>query len=367
VLDNEWPALYGAGKLWFVREATLYAQSFDATSQQLAGPIVRVADNVGPGLYSSAFVVAPNGTVAYRTPVSLSRRLTWFDRSGKERDTVGEEGRAMSNPTMSRDGRLVVVQRTVRDNIDLWSVDPTRKGDFTRLTFDPAIQAMPLLSPDGKRLAFNTVINDASVIAIQRLDGAGPDEVLPLPASGPKIVCDWSPDGRFLVYKQFDADSGTMDLWALPLDGDRTPIPLVRTPYDDRDGQISPDGKSIAYDSDESGRPAIYVQSFPKSGTKGLVSTTGGSQPRWRGDGRELFYLAPDGYLMAVPMGAGAGPSGIGTPVRLFKPRFAPFSAISRQQYVVSSDGQRFLLVAADDVPTPPITMVLNWTPGSRH
>jgi hypothetical protein len=167
------------------------------------------------------------------------------------------------------------------------------------------------------------------------------------------------------LYKQFDDQTGTMDLWAVPLEGDRAPIAVARTPFDDRDGQFSPDGKWVAYDSDESGRPAIYVQPFPQSGAKRLVSTAGGSQPRWRSDGQELFYVAPDGYLMAVPMGAAAGPSGIGIAVRLFKPPFAPFSAISRQQYVVSHDGGEFLLVASDDPRTPPITLVLNWKPGA--
>ena len=117
----------------------------------------------------------------------------------------------------------------------------------------------------------------------------------------------------------------------------------------------------MAYDSDESGRPVIYIQPFPERGEKQRVSTAGGSQPRWRNDGRELFYIAPDGYLMAVPMGATAGPSGIGKPVRLFKTRLAPFSAISRQQYAVSRDGQRFLMIVNDDVPTPSISLILNW------
>jgi hypothetical protein len=146
-----------------------------------------------------------------------------------------------------------------------------------------------------------------------------------------------------------------------------TPFAVVQGPSDERDGQFSPDGKWIAYDSDESTRPAIYVQPFGQPGEKMRVSTPDGSQPRWRSDGRELFYIAPDGYLMAVPMGADAGPSGVGKPVRLFKTRLAPFSAISRQQYVVSRDGQRFLMIASEDVPTPPIRLILNWKDPSRH
>jgi len=151
------------------------------------------------------------------------------------------------------------------------------------------------------------------------------------------------------------------------MQGNRTPFPVAQGPSDEREGQISPDGRSIAYDSDESGRPAIYVQPFPDHGEKNRVSTPDGSQPRWRSDGKELFYIAPDGYLMAVPMGAEAGPSGVGKPVRLFKTRLAPFSAISRQQYSVSKDGKRFLMIANDDVPTPPISLILNWKEAPRQ
>jgi hypothetical protein len=142
---------------------------------------------------------------------------------------------------------------------------------------------------------------------------------------------------------------------------------VAQGPYDERDGQFSPDGKWVAYETDESGRRSIYLQPFPGSTGKRLVSTGGGSQPRWRRDGRELFYIAPDGYLMAVPMGEAAGPSGIGIPVRLFKARLAPFSVISRQQYAVSRDGQRFLIVAGDDAPVPPITLILNWKPPTQR
>jgi Tol biopolymer transport system component len=286
----------------------------------------------------------------------VARRLAWFDRLGKELGAVGEEGKSMANPTLSRDDAFVVVQRTVEDNIDLWSLDLARSGDFARLTVDPGIESMPMLSPEGDRIAFN----GANVIKIKRLDGAAADEVVPIPGQAVRISCDWSADGRFLLYKQFDPQSGTADLWAWPMRGEKVPIAVAQTPYDDRDGQFSPDGKSVAYDSDESGRPAIYLQPFPEKGEKKLVSTAGGSQPRWRSDGRELFYIAPDGYLMAVPIG---GSPPVGIPARLFKTRLSPFSAISRQQYVVSRDGQRFLMIASDDVPTPPITVILNWKP----
>jgi len=366
ILDNDSPAMYGVGQLWFVQRGTLFARPFNPSTQQLGGQPVRIVDNVGQALYSSAFSVSAAGDVAYRTGVAVSRRLRWFNRSGTELGAVGEEGRLMSNPSLSRDGRYVAVQRTDQDNIDLWTLDLTRDGDFVRRTVSPEIDAMPLWSPDGKQIAYNTIAKNATVIAIKRLDGSAPDEVLTPPGTGARVVCDWSVDGRFILYKQFDYASATTDLWAIPMQGTRTAFPVVRGPSDDRDGQFSPDGKWIAYDSDESGHPRIYVQPFPGPGRKDPVSSQGGSQPRWSSDGRELFYIAPDGYLMAVPMGTDAGSSGIGKPVRLFKARLAPFSAISRQQYVVSKDGQRFLMIATDDVPTPPISLILNWKNPAR-
>ena len=361
VLENDSPATYGLGQLWFLRRGTLFAQPFNVSTQQLGGEATRIVDNVAPGLYWPALSVSEAGHVAYRTAVSTSRRLRWFDRSGRELGTVGSEGGLMSNPSMTSDDRFVAVQRTTQDNIDLWYLDLTRETDFQRLTVNPGVDSMPLWSPDGKRIAFNTGVNDARVIAIKRLDGGGPDDLVRFPGTATsRVVCDWSPDGRFILYKQFDEASGTMDLWAVPLQGNRTPFAVVQGPAEERDGQFSPDGKSVAYDSDVAGAPAIYVQPFPGPGPKDRIAA--GSQPRWSRDGSELFYIGPDDYLMAVSMGAKAGPSGVGKrPERLFKTRLAPFSAISRQQYVVSKDSQRFLMVANDDVPAPPISLILNW------
>jgi dipeptidyl aminopeptidase/acylaminoacyl peptidase len=360
VLENDSPAIYGLEHLWYVRGGTLFAQPFNPSTQQVSGQATRILDNVGLGLYSASLSVSAAGHLAYRTDVLVTRKLRWFDRSGNELGAVGSEGRFMSNPSLTRDDHFVAVQRTEQDNIDLWSLDLTREGDFVKLTVNPGIDAMPLWSPDGKQIAFNTIVNSSRFVVIKTLDGSVPDERLLLPGTGSRVVCDWSADGRFILYKQFDEALGTTDLWAVPMQGDRTPFAVAKGPSDERDGQFSPDGKLIAYDSDESGRPAIYVQPFPRGAIR-RVSTPDGSQPRWRSDGRELFYIAPDGYLMAVPMGADAGPSGIGKPVRLFKKTLAPFFAISRQQYVVSRDGKRFLMIANDDVPTPPINLILNW------
>ena len=141
ILENDSPAMYGIGQLWFVQRGTLFAQPFNLSTQRLGGQPARIVDNVGQALYSPAFSVSA-GHVAYRTAVAISRRLRWFNRSGSELSTVGEEGRFMSNPSLSRDGRYVAVQRTDQDNIDLWTLDLTRDGDFVRRTVSPEIDAM---------------------------------------------------------------------------------------------------------------------------------------------------------------------------------------------------------------------------------
>ena len=157
------------------------------------------------------------------------------------------------------------------------------------------------------------------------------------------------------------------DIWALPLDGDRKPFPVVQTNFDEEAAQFSPDGKWIAYQSDESGRVEIYVQPFPGPGNRWPISTDGGSQVRWRSDGKELFYVALDGRLMAVPIrvASNAGAPEVDTSVTLFAPRLggAVQQADYRHQYMVSSDGQRFLVATVTEQANSPITVILNWKP----
>ena len=367
IMAADGPAVLASGHLLFVRERNLMAQRFDPSTQQPIGPLLPVAEGVPVTLFAAAVSASAAGHIAYRAGSPDSRRqLLWFDRSGKELGTVGEVGQLMSNPTLSPDGRHVVVQRTVQENIDLWSIDLERNVS-SRLTVNPEIDSLPLWSPDGSRILYNeTGGEDRASFVIMRIDRAGANEPVRVQSgAGAKVATDWSSDGRFLLYKQFDQGTST-DLWALPMQGDRPPMPVVQTPYAERDGQFSPDGKLLAYESDESGQPNIYLQPFPEPGTKVRVSTQGGTQARWRRDGKELFYIAADQYLMAVPITGTAGSSRVGTPVRLFRTRTAPVRSISRQQYVVAPDGQRFLIITAGDAPSSPITLVLNWRPGGE-
>jgi hypothetical protein len=369
ILAADAPAIYGSGHLLFVRDGSLFAQTFDPATQELSGPVTRVSDGIAFGLIGPPVSASAAGPIAYRTGTAQSlRQLAWFDRSGKQVGTAGEEGRLVSNPSLSPDGRYLVVQRTVEQNIDLWSLDLDR-NTFTRLTFETGIDSMPLWSPDGRRIIFNSPRPGDGRLVIKRMDGTGPDEAVDIPSGGTaKIACDWSSDGRFLLYKQVDEATSTTDLWAVAMDGKATPspFPVVRTPYDERDAQFSPDGKWIAFESDESGVPEIYLQPFPGSGPKMRISTAGGTQVRWRRDGTEIFYIAPDGAFMAVAIDIAAGRSEVGTPVPLFKTRMAPIQAISRQQYVVAPDARRFLISTADEAPTQPITLILNWKPTAQ-
>ena len=191
--------------------------------------------------------------------------------------------------------------------------------------------------------------------------GAGQDEVL-LKSDVPMQASDWSRDGRFILYATNDPKTN-WDLWVLPMTGDRKPIPFLQTGFSEREARFSPDARWIAYTSDESGRDEVYVQSFPASGGKWQISTTSGSQPQWRHDGKELFYLAPDQKLMAVAVQAGSTFEAE-VPKALFEAR-TPRVSGSRNYDAGAADGQRFLIntLAAQQAAAPPITVVVNWLP----
>jgi dipeptidyl aminopeptidase/acylaminoacyl peptidase len=194
--------------------------------------------------------------------------------------------------------------------------------------------------------------------------GAGIEEPL-WATSADKFATDWSPNGRYLLYFTYDSMTQT-DIWALPLEGDRKPFPVVQTEFEERNGQFSPDGNWIAYQSNESGRSEIYIQPFPGPGQKTRISTNGGAQVRWRRDGKELFYVTLDGRLIAVPIRLPTGgptvQAGASVPLVLTHLAVAPVEIMDGPQYVVSPDGQRFLVnTAAQETNAPPLSLILNW------
>jgi Tol biopolymer transport system component len=252
--------------------------------------------------------------------------------------------------------------------VDIWLIDPAR-GTNARFTFVQGINALPVWSPDGRHIIFASS-REGTFNLYQKVASGIKDEEVLLKSANPKYPTSWSSDGRFLLYTAVDPKTKD-DLWVLPLEGDRKPMPFLRTEFNELDGHLSPDMRWVAYTSDESGNNEIYVRGFLKAsgtssdtGGKWQVSQGGGAGPRWRKDGKELYYLAPNGDVMVVQITAG-------TVLQLEKPKalfHAPplaQSALPISSWDVAPDGNRFLLsrMAAEATPSP-FTVVLNWQAG---
>ncbi|HEX5854746.1 MAG TPA: protein kinase [Thermoanaerobaculia bacterium] len=347
--------LYAAGHLLFVRQKTLMAQPFDAKSGKLSGDPFPVVGNVqeDPGFFTAVFSVSDNGVLAYQEAGGSvdQYQLTWFDRSGKKLDAVGPKGN-FNYPRISHDGRRVAV--AIGDPGDVWIEDLARKVS-TRLTFDPADDGWPVWSPDDSRVFFVSQRTGGGDIYAKSSSGTGSDELVFSSPLG-KVPRGFTPDGRMLLFETLNPKT-KYDLEVLSLP-DRKVTPFLHADSDELLGDISPDGRFVAYISNESGRMEVYVQPFPGPGGKWQVSTAGGTAAVWRRDGKELFYLAPDHKLMAVAVKAGATFE-MEAPQALFEARL---KEDPDREFDVSADGQRFLLVTPGDESTPPISLVQNWT-----
>ncbi len=356
-----------ADHLLFIRDKTLMAQPFDVGKLQLIGEPSVVAEGVlnfpeegGPTGYA-AFSASANGHLSY-LPGSVSlTQMGWFDRAGKSLGSVGSQG-LFSEIWQSPDGKRVTFGRADLQSPDIWLIDLVR-GTMSRFTFDAAADACPLWSADGSRIFFSSNRDGGKFHLYQKISsGAGNDELL-LKTDYNAFADDWLSEkaGELLLYES-DSPKTRYDLWVLPLTGERKPYPFLQTEFNETHSQFSPDGRFVAYVSDESGRAEVYVQSFPAAGGKWQISTGGGDQPQWRRDGRELFYIAPDKTLMAVPIAAGNSFEP-GSPVALFATSI-PLGSLTadRNHFVVAADGQRFLINnLVDEGSKQPITLVLNW------
>ncbi len=308
ILDDASSAAYGAGHLFYSRGTGLFARPFDAERLEVSGAEVQVAAQ------AARFSVSDHGTIVYRSEIISASRLTWFDRSGRRTGTLGEPGPYQKVVLSPRGRRAAVVRVDAQLNGDLWDVDLT-SGMFSRLTSDPGDDSDPSWSPDERAIAFTSTRTGVKTIFKKDLV-SGKEEPL-VPFDQPAALDQWTPDGRFVIFRNHGKE-----VYAMPLAGDRTVRMLVDTPYEEDEVQVSPDGRSVAFDSDESGRFEVYVAAFSQGfPSKRLVSTGGGVQPQWRADSRELFYLAPDGSMMSVRVDAqtGLGPS---PPVRLFHDQY---------------------------------------------
>ena len=303
--------------------------------------------------YRSRVTVSASGVLIYDSNPGATP-MRWYDRGGRMLGAVQPSGFYMGLSLSPDDGRVALSR-----DADIWLLDLKRAG-ISRFTFHPAFQAMPLWSHDGRRIAF-TSTRDGDWNVYQKLaDGSGEEEQL-VKSSGVKFADDWSPDGRFLLYDEQAQGTGR-DLWVLRL-ADRTTIPVLKTEFDEHWARFSPDGKWIAYASNETGRSEIFVRAFspddPGKSAKWHISTGDGGFPRWRADGKELFYLGANQQMTAVPVKPGtSGQFEAGIPRVLFPTRAKVGNFSS---YVVTSDGQRFLVTEEEAVISSPATVVINW------
>jgi serine/threonine protein kinase len=357
-------AYVAPGWLLFVREGTLLAQPFDLSRAALSGEPLTVADSVAVEPITGAAAYSPSnaGVLTYRAARPLVTRLAWFDRSGKALGTFGSaEQTGLSNLRLSPDARRVVAERTLQSETDLWLLDATRQTRFTRGA-NGNIARLPMWSPNGDRIAFESVGSGSVKLAVKSSTGDG-DETMLFESPQGKIPCDWSPDGRFLLYYIPDPNTGT-DLWVLPTDS-REPFVFLKTNANELWGQFSPDGRWVAYQSNETGRYEIYVRRFPSGGGPIAISTAGGVYPRWSRNGKELYFIAPDARLIAVPIGEMAATIEPGTPAILFQTQRlgGGMNVIGRgHQYDVTADG-RFLINVDTEPSAVPITLLMNWKP----
>src|SRR3989475_1972864 len=363
---NSTGAYLAPGMIAFVRQTTLIAQRLDLNRGELVGDPVRLADPVSVSEVGvtgfSSFSISADGRVAYRSGVGWMAQLKWHDRTGKAVSVVGQpDSSLLQYPALLPDGTHVAVNRTIQNNLDIWQIDLVRDR-MTRFTFDPGVDIVPIWSPDGMRIVFSSARKGPFSLYVKSASGASAEELL---FETPKntYAQDWSGNGQFLLYSDTDPKTGR-DLWALPMSGtDRKPIEVVRTPFEELNGQFSPDARWVAYETNESGRFEIVVQPFPVPTGKWQVSTGGGIQPRWRADGKELYFIAPDGKLMAASITAAGATFSTGTPVPLFPVGLVPGLGANNQQYAVSRDGRFLINQRVETSTTAPITLLLNWKP----
>jgi Tol biopolymer transport system component len=336
----------------------LWARRLNLDTFRPEGELAPVAPHVNvyadfPGYADLSASAA--GAIAYR-PGGGKNQLEWLDRTGRSVGLLGApEGQWLLR--VSPDGRTVLVNRTISGDLTVWSMDIER-GVSRRITPDPLNGANAIFSPDGSRIAYVSDNRfDVYEIFTRSADATGAET--PLLQTGENLFPkDWSRDGKFLSYAS-QSPQGNLDVWAVPLDGARTPIPVARTKDFEDEGRFSPDGHWIAIISNETGQYEVYVQAFPAPGPKTQVSIGGGSQPRWGKDGRELFYWGSERRLMVVPMTLGPTTVHVGTARVLFT------FPEGTDNYEPAPDGQRFLINRSVS-PLTPISVILNWKPPAR-
>jgi eukaryotic-like serine/threonine-protein kinase len=363
VLETTSNVVVAGQYLLSVRSGSLIAQPFDVKELRVSGePVVlvdQVMENRGE-LAGPSVSVSNTGVLAYRARYSPPTTLTWFDRSGLRRETLSAPP-VCRNPEISPSGRQVAVEcvDVASSARDVWVLDAI-SGRPARLTTETSDDSDPIWSPDGRWIVFSSARDGGRNLYRRLSTGEGMDERLFL-SPRTNYPSSWSADGKYILFTSRAEQTG-WDICLYPLDGGKV-VPLITTPATEIEPQLSPDGRWLAYTSDESGRLDVYVRPFRAPGGAWLISTGGGSDPRWRNDGLELYYLSPDRTLMAVNVAPGGHFEASGPKV-LFQARTSgPLGLGVRFNYAVGQGGRRFLITAdAPDAVPPPIEIVLNWT-----
>ena len=345
-------AIYASGHLLYQRENSLVAQPFDPSSGKFTAEPQPLAGNVyyDSGLWRVDISTSNDGMLVYASGMTSGTEiLTWYDRSGKKLGTVGEQG-DFYDLDLSPDEKNLATTDMDTATATIWvhDLDSNRK---TRLTFGGGAHLTPIWSPDGKQIAYTS--NQQAAISVKTLGSSAPEQTL-ISSSNPiyRSVSDWSRDGRYLMYEQ--GPGLDVDLWVLPLSGDRKPFAYASGASR---GTFSPDGRWVAYIANETGRPEVFVAPFPWTGAKWQVSNGGGTGPRWRADGKELYYFDLNGIAAAEVDGSGSAFQVGGTKL-LFR---VPMRGIVAREFAPTKDGQKFIAVSPSEGSSQSLTLVQNW------
>ncbi len=353
------------GYLVFSREGALLALRFDPRSGRTVGEPLSIAGHVRYFLTTraAAFALSRSGTLVYQSQEDV-KRLVWFDRTGRRLGTVGPPGRYL-NVRISSDGRRAIFDRALESTgtLDVWSVDLER-GTETPITSEPNSEFSAILLPGEKSIAYSASRGRGPRLLRRDLATSRDEEMVPESQSF-CLAQDVSPDGKFLVYTRI-GEGGVFNVWMLPLSGGGKPTPLLESAFNKREVRFSPDGQFLAMISNESGRPEVYVTSFPGPGERVRVSAGGARHLRWSRDGGELFYISSDQHLISVPVRTSPTLElGAATPLFLLREGGTDTGALDRgisSGFDVSADGKRFLVVFPEVVGDAlPLTVVGNW------
>ena len=375
---SETMAQYASGHLLFLRGQTLMAQPFNPGRMELSGEPEPIAEHIAVNGASirAMFSASETGTLVYQSgEASTGWNLVWWGRDGKPMGDIAQASRYIG-PSLSPDGTRLAVTIFVGNQgiADIWVFDLAR-ATRTRLTFTSGITTNANLggvtwTPDSKTIFYTAVSQGGFRIYAKAADGSSSERLILDSADASAYPNSVSPDGRYLVYmKRLNQDQTGNHIWALPLfterkpangkNGDGKPFPIAQSAFDERAPEVSPDGKWMAYQSSESGRPETYITAFPTGGAKWQVSSNGGSSPKWRRDGKELFFLDPQDNMVAVDVNASGNAVKLGTPHMLFQ-------AVGIQRdfgpYDVTADGKKFLINSGNlKEGMDPVTLVQNW------